>query len=369
LSGRLDVEGYLPQEDPPWLIPSTDPFVAPRLRLFGDAFFGDRVVSSAELRMDRGEEPRAGALDLRIDQLFVRVIPLDALALQAGKFVSPFGGWPQRHHTAADPFIRPPLAYDHRTILSAAKAPVSAVDFLAWKDSPESWRAQGAPVIWGAPYQWGAMLMGGFAMFDWRAAVVNSAPSSEPEEWGLARGFRSPSWVANAGAQLSPALRVELSFNTGPWLREDADGLPSNMQASDYHQRIWGLETVFKYGRTKLRGEAFHDAWGVPNVGYDVIDLSWYVEAEQSVATAVTLAARVGGLHFLEMRGAVDTADPNYDARYAARWDYDIRRLQIAAGYRLARNAGLRAEVMLNDAVGPVRARNNLLAAQFWWEF
>jgi hypothetical protein len=126
---------------------------------------------------------------------------------------------------------------------------------------------------------------------------------------------------------------------------------------------------VFKYGRSKLRGELFHDSWGVPKVGYDVVDLSWYVEAEQSVGTGITVAARLGGLHFMEMAGAVDTADPNYDASYAARWDYDVRRLQLAAGYRLARNAGVRGELMLNDVAGPLRPRSNLIAAQFWWEF
>jgi hypothetical protein len=366
LSGRLDIEGFLPQADPAWIIPSTTPFVAPRLRLFADALLGDHVIGSMELRVDGGEEPRAEHIDVRIDQLFLRVTPIAAIAVQAGKFVSPFGGWPQRHHTAADPFIRPPLSYDYRTILSAAEAPASVDALLAWKDNPDVRRPAGAPVVWGAPYQWGAMLMGTVAGVDWRGAALNSAPSSEPDEWGLDRGMSAPSFVFNAGTQLSPAVRVELSYNRGPWLREDVTGLPDGWQASDYNQQIWGAEAVFKYGRTKLRGELFHDTWGVPNVGYGAVDVSWYAEAEQAVSPAFTLAARVGAIHFLKMSGG-EGAGSGWD--YGTPWDYNVRRLQLASGYRVARNAGIRAELMLNGTAAPLKPRDNLAALQLWWEF
>lgn len=366
-SGRLDLEGYLPQDAPAWIIPDTDPFVAPRLRVFGDAFFGEHFLLSSELRVDRGEEPRADAMEVRLDQLFVRFTPPVPVALQAGKFVSPFGGYPQRHHTSADPLIRPPLPYDYRTILSAARAPGSAADLLTWKDWPEQWRPGGAPVVWGAPYQWGAMLMGDVGPVSARAAVMNSAPSSEPGEWGLERGFGAPSWIASAGMQVAVPLRVELSYNRGPWLREDAMGLPAGADAADYDQAIWGAGAVFHAGGSTVRAEAFHDTWGVPNIGYGVVDVSWYVEAEHDVDrfTGLTLAARYSAIHFGEVGGS----GSGYGTDYGARWDYDVSRLQIGAGYRLARNAGIRGEYAFNGSVTTGDLRDNLLSVQLWWEF
>jgi len=360
-SGRLDIEGYLPSDEPSWIIPSTDAFIAPRLRVFGDAFFGDRFIASAELRVDRGEEPAAQSLEVRLDQMFGRAILLPQLALQAGKFVSPFGGYAQRHHTSADPLIRPPLPYDHRTILSGTMEPASPSALLTWKDRPAEFRTWGAPVIWGAPYQWGAMAFGAIGPFSYRVAGMNSAPSSEPEEWGLERGLEYPSWIAHAGVQVTSSLSFALSYNRGGWMSrefEETDTGPSTNFAHD--QIIWGAEVVFALGGTKLRGEVFHDTWGVPNVGDDVVDVSWYAEAERDVATGVTLAARYGAIHFLEMEGWDGTT---------GRWDYDTERLQVGASWRLARNVGVRGEAAFNRTSAPRDPRDDLLSLQLWWEF
>lgn len=367
ISGRLDLEGYVTERDPAWIIPTTSPFLAPRLRLFGDVFIGERITIGTEVRADRGEEPRAGPLELRLDQAFVRLSAPRLVALQAGKFVSPFGGYGQRHHTSNDPFIRPPLPYDHRTLLTAQWAPGSTAAQVSWKDETELWRPWGAPVVWGAPYQWGAMLLGDVGPLSWRAGVMNSAPSSEPEEWGLARGFDAPSVVLNAGVQVIPALRVELSYDRGPWLRPDVAGLPAGASHSDYDQSIIGAEAVFKYGGTVLRGELFHDTWGVPNVGYGVVDVSWYAEAQQTLAAGFTLAARYGRIHFLPLEVEEWTSPDGTEV--SVPWDFDVGRLQLGAGWRMLRNAGVRAELSLNESRDPVERRNDLWSAQLWWEF
>jgi class 3 adenylate cyclase len=356
LSGRFDLEAFVPNAQPAWIIPDTKPFVAPRLRLFADAFLGQRVIASAELRADRGEEPRAGPLEVRLDQLFVRLVATEALALQAGRFVTPFGGWAQRHHTAADPFIRPPLSYDHRTVLNGGRAPPDRDALLRWKNEEQNFRPAGAPVIWGAPYPWGAMALGHVRGVDWRAAVVNSAPSSEPEEWALDRGFDALSFIVHVGVQPHPALRVAASFNQGPWLRADATGLPPGTSSADFDQRIWGLEGVWRRGRSTLRGELLHDTWGVPNIGYDVVDISWYVEGETVLTAGLSVAARFGAIAFPALSdGGVYRGEA---------WDHAVQRMQAAVGYRIARNAGVRAEALFNRGGSSAR----LLSAQFWWE-
>jgi len=163
LSGQLDVEGHLPEDSPPWLIPTDDPFVAGRLRLFTDVFGTDRFYGMVELRVDRGEEPTNGDLDARFEQAFVRINAFSKgdIHVQTGKFVSPFGGYARRHGTAQDPFVRPPLVLEFRTILPTRKGVDSVVGLLRWKYEAEKWRATGAPPIWGVPYQWGGMVLAG----------------------------------------------------------------------------------------------------------------------------------------------------------------------------------------------------------------
>ena len=150
-------------------------------------------------------------------------------------------------------------------------------------------------------------------------------------------------------------------------MRENVTGLPAGARAEDYTQQIWGAEAVFAYGRTKLRGEIFHDMWQVPNVRDEPADLSWYLEGEQDLAAGLAVAARYGRIHFMGLEPG--PGDPSYGSGLASRWDYDVSRLQIGAGYRLARNAGIRIEGTFNDTSGPHLVRNNLTALQLWWEF
>jgi hypothetical protein len=137
-------------------------FLAPRLRLFTDLFAGDHLYGLVELRGDRGDAPVAGAWDARVEQAFLRVgTASGSVAVQAGRFASPFGSYPLRHLTPQDPFIRPPLIYDSRTVMCAGIAPGSLQGFLTWRDRPDEFRHLGAPPIWGVPYQWGVMASGG----------------------------------------------------------------------------------------------------------------------------------------------------------------------------------------------------------------
>lgn len=376
LSGRLDLEGYLPVGDePPWIIPTADPFFAGRARLFGDAFVGSKLFFSTELRVDRGEEPRPGPWDARVDQVFARFGPFAGAFLQAGKFVSPFGGYPQRHHTVRDPFIRPPVMYDYRTMVTPGLAPGSTGGFVAWKDdigeggATFDFRPMGAPPIWGAPYQWGAMLTGTVREVSYRVAAVNSAPSSEPEAWEWsAEGARHPSLVAHVGIQLSPALRVGASYNRGPYLEPAIEGtahFPADWWYESYIQELVAAEVVYAIGAWTVRGEGVADRWEVPNVPENVWDFSYYVEAQRNMATGAYLAARFGQILFNELGGG-----GGYVVGGDNRWDYPVTRLQLAGGYRLLRNVGLQAEYMLNHTADPRGdPSDDLLSVQLWWQY
>jgi class 3 adenylate cyclase len=365
-SGRLDVEGFLPGDAPPWLIPTTHAFVAPRASLMLDVFAGERVSALVELRADRGEAPADRPLEARVEQAWLRVAPVPGadVSLQAGKFVSPFGGWTQRHASlAADPFIRPPLAYDYRTTICANFLPGAAAGFVGWKDDPAFFRPMGAPPVWNAPYPMGVMASGAWRRFSARVAVMNSAPSSEPWEWNeLFTGKQGPSYVANVGLRISPELSVGVSYDRGGYLIDHPGGaaLPAGREIGDYVQELWGFEAAFARGPVELRGEVIHDTWEVPNVAEEVRDLSYYAEGKVKLSPGLFVAARYGGIRFNRIG---DGAGPD------VRWDYPADRVQVAAGYRLSRTTEVRAEYMLNATDAPPPASDDLLSVRWSWSF
>lgn len=373
LSGRLDLEAYAPGSEPPWLIPDTDPFATGRLRLFTDLFVGEAWYLTAELRADGGEAPRAGHFEARVEQLFLRWTPEAVpMALQVGRFASPFGSYPTRHHSVADPFIRPPLHYDFRTMVSGAELPGNSTQFMQWKD-PElvpHFRPIGAPPIWGSPYQWGAMVMGAVGRLNYRAAVLNSAPSSEPEAWGWkANPMDAPSLVAAVGWRFLPSLRAEAWVNRGPYLEKDPLGtLPGEAEISDYTQLLRGGEVTYQRGYTTLRAELVHDVWEVPNVSEDVVDISYSLEAHRKLGPSWFVAGRFGAMEFNEF----PFQGIQYDGTFVEgrdRWDDPVRRLQLAGGWRIYQNVEVRAEYAWNWATGPVDPMGDLFSMQLWWAF
>ena len=331
--------------------------------MFADAFIGNRIYATVELRLDTGEAPQKGVLTGRVEQAFLRVTPARKhnLHLQYGRFVSPFGAYNQRHDTAADPFIRPPLTYDYRTMVSSNFVPRSNNGFLAWKYAPNIWRPRGAPIIWGNPYQVGFMAFGGFRKLDYRLAVMNSAPSSEPEMWYYQIGSEThPSYVAHVGYRILPEFYVGAAYNAGPYLGDGARAVVGDSRFNSYWQKIWEVEFLFERGKTQIRGEAFHDTWEVENVVDKPVDLSGYVEIKQKFLPGFYGALRFGAIHFNKIRRSNGTPEA---------WDFATRRWQGALGYQITRNLEVRAEYMWNHTAGYTDPSDNLLSFQGRFQF
>jgi hypothetical protein len=259
-----------------------------------------------------------------------------------------------------DPLIRPPLAYDYRTLVSPTVIPGALAGFLGWKDEAATRRANGAPQVWSVPYPWGAMLNAGAGPIMAHVAAVSAAPSSAPEQWSLdADRLRRPTVVAGVAWQLSPELRIAGAFARGPWLGEIASGtLPAGTEPDDFAQQVWNAEVVFRRGRTTLRGEAFIDRWEVPNLADDPRDVSWYLEAVQGVRAGLDVALRFNEIRFPAMSAGGVSGE----------WDHDVRRLQLGASYRILRNTGVKLEAMLNRTAGE-DPRDDLFSIQWWWAF
>ncbi len=183
-SVRVEVDGFFPQDAPAWHLEDTSPFIAGRASLFVDLFVGRRLFASTELRVDRGQPARSGPIRGHVQQAFVRFTPAPGtnFHVQGGKFVSPFGGYPGRAHTAADPFIRPPLAYDFRTVMQPVEVPAAPDGVFTWKDRPP-FRAAGLPIVWAVPYPVGLTVTAGKGPISGTAGMTTTAPSAEPSDW------------------------------------------------------------------------------------------------------------------------------------------------------------------------------------------
>jgi len=373
LSGRLDVEGFRfsnHQAGLPWVDAPSTYLVAHRLRLFTDVFLGERIYGLVELRTDRGPTPNDGELQGRVEQAFMRLSNLSGmLSLQVGRFASPFGSYPGRHLTELDPFIRPPLPYDLRSVQSRTVAPPSAGVFLNWKDNPEKFRHVGAPPVWEVPYQWGAMVAGASGRLSYRVAAMNSAPSSEPEVWDLdLERFESPSWVAGLGLTVTPELRVGASYNRGPWLEELTGGAPPpGSHRADWVQEMVSVDASFVRGPVMVRGEVIHDRWEVPNVADDPVDIGYSLELQADIAAGVFVAVRYAGLDFSFVDDGLGAASSRTGG--GDPWDYDVRRYEASIGYRLARNAGVITSWFTQEQVGAADSDGDLLAVRLWWAF
>ena len=183
-------------------------------------FVGDHVYALVELRGDRGRERFDADLRGRLEQVFLRLTTGSGReGIQVGRFASPFGSYADRHLGVLDPFVRPPLAYDYRTVMNRWRWPGSEAGFLVWKDQPEDIDILGAPPVWDVPYQWGGMAFGRVGSVDVRAAAMNSAPSSHPNAWDFSsESLRRPSLVLAARWAVRPGIELGASYDRGPWL-------------------------------------------------------------------------------------------------------------------------------------------------------
>jgi hypothetical protein len=354
---------FVPQDTPAWHIGETDPFVAGRGRVFVDLFVGRRLFVSTELRVDRGQPARAGSLDAHLQQAFVRLTPIPGrnFRLQVGKFVGPIGSYPERAHSTADPFVRPPLLYDHRTVMSPDFVPLANDGVFTWKDTPHL-RANGLPVVWDVPYPIGATIVAGGRGLTLTAGVMNTAPSADPADWNRVtlEGPSGPSVVARATYQLIPELQAGLSYSRGSYMRPHVFDAAGPVASDRQLQEVRAIDASFRRGYLDVRGEVFFNRWEVYRVADDPRDVSYYLETRVTIAPGLFAAARYNAIHFRELARQNGAPD---------RWDYDMQRWQVGAGYRLGRSSEVRGEYMKNRTRGRLDPRDDLVSMRWSWTF
>jgi hypothetical protein len=350
-----------------------------RLRIFADLFLGDHVYSFVEVRSDKGLESFSSAPRARLEQAYVRFVDgSGGRGAQVGRFPSPFGSYTLRHLSVVDPFLRPPLPYEYRTVLSRVRVPADAPTFLAWKDRRDVADLPSAPPVWAVPYQWGAMVFTGLGPLELRAAAMNSAPSSWPKAWDLELDrFERPSWVVALRWRASAAIELGVAYDRGPWMEEirtgtihPPPGSPAGTAAPgwrDFNQELISADIAFARGRTMARAEAIIDRWEVPNVGATPTDLSLSVEVQHDLAAGLFVAVRGGLIDFRPLSDGLGTASPLPDGR--TDWDYDVRRFEASIGYRLARNVGALLSAYEQRQIGAADGDTRVVGLRLWWAF
>jgi hypothetical protein len=322
------------------------------------------VSGLLELRADAGDVPRRGLFEGRVEQAYVRYADgSGTFGLQLGQFASPFGPYAGQFLTPEDPFVRPPLPYDYRTIMSRSIVAANPFAFSTWRNAQSFFRPSGAPPVWSVPYPWGAMAMGAWRAVSYRVAAVNSAPSSEPADWRFsADRMKHPSWIGALRVALSPAVAVEGSYDTGPYLDAITSGsLPAGRSRWDYRQEIWSANLTYARGPVVARTEFLHDRWEVPRVGDDLVERGYIATLQSDVAAGLFAALRWS---YLDFRPWNDVAGTNWED-----WDADVARAEASVGYRIATNVGVLASALADRQRTAGARTQRLLAVRWWWAF
>ena len=350
---------------------------ASRLRLYLDFFLGDHVYTMAEVRTSHGRESFSGGIRTKLEQFFVRFTGAGGrLALQAGRFSSPFGSYAARHRTLLDPFVSAPLMYDYRTVMNRWRTPGSASAFLTWQDRPEDADLPGAPPIWETPYQWGAMASGTLGPVELRVAAMNSSPSSQPNAWSHDWDrFHPPSWVVGARWQATPSLNVGASWNRGPWLEgpnAGADTPPPDPplpipdpEWRPFDQEMVSADVAFARGPWMLRVEGLLDLWDVPNVAERATERALNVEVQRDLIPGLSAAVRYGAIDFRPLSDDL-TASPLPGGRD---WDRDVSRYEGSLAYRLTRNVGVLLSGYQQVQRGASDGDGTFVGLRLWWAF
>lgn len=355
VSGLLDLEAYMPEEQALGLVETDDEvFFNPRLTLLFDFQMTQRWRAHVQMRTDRGFDP-GFAVDgeTRMDEYFIEWRPLDSdvLNIRAGKFATAFGAWTPRRLSWDNPFVTAPAAYsDMLPITDSMAAPLAG--FAGRRNMPEN-RQTWVPILWGPSYASGVSIFGRTEHLDYALEVKNASISSRPDAWdAVENGWDSTTYTGRLGWRPAPEWNFGTSFSHGPYLLEESQlTLPAGRSYRDYDQTTFGIDAGYSHGHWQLWTELMTSRFEVPNVG-GVRVLSGFIEARRKLGALTWLAARWNQSWFGDIPGT------------SREWDRDGWRLDLALGHRLSRNMQAKLQYSLAERTGQDQEGDHMLAAQ-----
>src|SRR6266700_3644942 len=361
LSGTLDLEIYNFQQPAPGLIDSEiDNLFNPRLTLFLDAQLGSQIYFFAQSRLDRGFDPSDHGAQVRLDEYALRFTPWSdsRVNLQVGKFATVVGNWVPRHLSWENPFTNPPLVYDNVTPISDKLAPASPLDFVERFDNQ---KYEFNPVIWGPSYASGISVSGRLGRFDYAAEMKNASLSSRPESWNVTEvGFDHPTFSARLAFRPNQIWNLGLSASEGPYFRPEAEPtLPPGRGIGDYREFVLGQDASFAWHHLQLWAEFYEARFEVPRVG-DADTFAYYFEAKYKFTPRLFGAVRWNQQLFSNISDG---------AGGQLRWNQDLWRIDVAAGYRFTSHIQLKLQYSFQQETTGPHDDNHLVATQLTVRF
>jgi hypothetical protein len=374
--GVLDIEGWWFERPAPGLIFTDDNHLLnPRATLYVDAQIGPRVYAFGQLRLDRGFDPSDEGLGLRSDEYALRVTLTEAkdLYVQVGKFATVVGNWAPRHGSWEYAFITAPAAYESLTAMWDNEPPNSVGQLLSWAfvrpvgtvEEELADQPLRLPILWGGSYATGAALAGRAGAFTYAVEVKNQSLSSRPESWDLDRyGWDTPTYSGRVAWQPSPAWKLGLSASTGSYLYakrfvDEGNRLKPGLSLRDYRQTVLGHDIGYAWRRWQVWAEVFATRFEIPAVG-DADVWSWYLETRYKITPQFFAALRWNE----QIYGRI--ADPRGGQ---IRWGRNLRRLDLAPGYRFSEFVQLKLQLSLQHEEDRPRPFNVLAATQLTLRF
>jgi hypothetical protein len=376
VTGLLDLEGWWFERPAPGLVFTDDNHLFnPRATFYLDAQLGARLYVFGQIRADRGYDPSDQDLRLRSDEYALRLTldPARDLHVQIGKFATVVGTWAPRHNSWDHAFITAPAAYEALTAIWDNEPPGSAGELLRWGfirppsslNQELAFRTLSLPIIWGGSYSTGAALAGRAGHIVYAAEVKNQALSSRPESWDPDRfGWENPTYSGRLAWQPSPTWTWGLSASTGTFLyaklaAEEGFTPSPGRSLRDYRQTTLAHDITYAWRGWQVWGEIFLSRFEIPGIA-DADVCSWYLETKYKITPQLFLGAR-----WNEQRYArID--DP---AGGRVRWGRNLRRFDLAPGYRFSDWLQLKLQLSLQHEENDPRPWSALAATQLTARF
>ncbi|WP_414661320.1 hypothetical protein [Horticoccus sp. 23ND18S-11] len=367
LSGTLEFERYDFQLPAPGLIETTrDHLFVPRLSVFVDAQFGQRLYAFVQVRADRGFDPGHRPSEVRLDEYALRYTPWKngVFNVQAGRFATVVGNWTNRHLGWSNPLISAPLPYDYLTGIWDTDAVRSSLELLQWSHV-EPGLSRGAtarekslrvPILWGPSYVPGVAVSGDVGRLRYAAEVKFGSLSSRPEAWGHPREQRHhPTFSGRIGYRPNPTWDIGVSASGGSYLREfAARSVPAGYGRGDYRQLVIAQDIAFAWHHLQVWTEIFATRFEVPRVG-DADTVAYYAEAKYKFTPRWFGAVRWNQQLFASI--------PDRGAR--TKWGHDVWRIDLAPGFRLTPHVQAKVQYSLQHGDSGQRDTTRTIASQF----